>query len=210
MCLTITDVLSINLILFISIIFTLLQLFLAMSRKYKFHNKEGLYFVSFAIVYWIDIFVREEYCNIFLDTLKFYQKEDRLELFAYCIMPSHIHLIFRDKFKEPEILIGNIKRYSSKKLQNCISNNRQESRKEWILWMMERAAHKTSNVNNKMLWQHNNNPIELWTQEVIMQKLEYIHNNPLESGFVIEPEHWKYSSAVNYSGGIGIIDIILL
>lgn len=74
-----------------------------MSRKYKFYNSEGLYFVSYAVVYWIDIFVREEYCNIFIDTLKYYQLEDRLELYAYYIMPSHIHLIIRDKTKEPEI-----------------------------------------------------------------------------------------------------------
>jgi putative transposase len=181
-----------------------------MSRKYKFYNSDGVYFVSFAVVYWIDLFVREEFCNIFIDTLKYYQEKDRLELFAYCIMPSHIHLIFRDKQKEPEMLLGHIKKYSSKRIQESIINNPQESRKEWILWMMERAAENTTNVKNRMLWQHHNKPIELWSQEVIKQKLDYIHNNPIASGFILDAEHWKYSSAVNYSGGKGNIDVILL
>ena len=181
-----------------------------MSRKYKFYNSEGLYFVSFAVVYWIDIFIRETYCEIFIDTLRYYQEVDRLELFAYCIMPSHVHLIFKDKNKEPEILLGHIKRYSSKKIQESIINNPQESRKEWLIWMMERAADKTTNVKKRMLWQHHNKPIELWSQDVVQQKLAYIHNNPVVSGFVLEAEHWKYSSAIDYCGRKGNIDIILL
>lgn len=180
-----------------------------MSRNYKFHNKEGLYFVSFAVVYWMDIFIREDYSAAIIDTLKFYTHE-RLELFAYCIMPSHIHMIFRDKNNEPEKLLGNIKRYSSQKIQEKIESNPQESRREWLLWMMERAAGKTSNVNKRMFWQHHNKPIELWSQEVIMQKLNYIHQNPVEAGFVIDAEHWKYSSAFNYAEGKGVMDIMLL
>ncbi len=144
-----------------------------------------------------------------IETLKFYQK-DRLELFAYCIMPSHIHLIFRDKQNEPEKLLGNIKRYSSNKLQEEIANNPQESRKEWMLWMMERAGAKSSNVNKRMFWQHHNKPIELWSIEVIMQKLNYVHQNPVASGFVPQAEYWKYSSADNYSGGNGVIDVALI
>ncbi|WP_255487935.1 MULTISPECIES: hypothetical protein [Pontibacter] len=40
-----------------------------MSRKYKFHHKEGLYFVSFAVVYWIDVFTREEYFALLTESL---------------------------------------------------------------------------------------------------------------------------------------------
>ena len=180
-----------------------------MSRKYKFNNKEGLYFVSFAVVYWMDVFVREEYSSIFIETLKFYEK-DKLELFSFCVMPSHVHLIFRDKKKEPETLLGNIKRYSSQMIQKAIESNPQESRKEWLLWMMGRAASKVSNVNGRMFWQHHNQPIELWSQDVIIQKLEYVHQNPVVTGFVTEAEDWKYSSAINYSGKKGVMDVLFL
>jgi len=69
-----------------------------------------------------------------------------MELFAWCILPSHIHLIFRDKNNNPSKLIKELKTYTSKKIQSLISENSQESKKEWMLWMMERAGKKNSNV----------------------------------------------------------------
>jgi len=85
-----------------------------------------------------------------------------------------------------------------------------ESRKEWMLWMFKRAGAKSSNNTNYQFWQHNNKPIALWTPKVIEQKADYIHNNPVEAGFVSEPWHWQYSSAADYSGGKGLIDIAYL
>jgi hypothetical protein len=75
-------------------------------------------------------------------------------------------------------------------------DNLKESRKEWMLAMMESAVSKNSNVKFRQFWQHHNKPIELWSAEVIDQKADYIHNNPVVSGFVYEPHHWKYSSAI--------------
>ena len=73
--------------------------------------------------------------------------------------------------------------------------------------MFERAGSKSSNVKTKQFWQHNNKPIALWSPAVIDQKVAYIHNNPVESGFVSEPWHWRNSSAIDYSGGKGILEI---
>jgi len=70
-----------------------------MSRKYKFYNKEGLYFVSFATVYWLDVFIRDHYCWTFKESLDFCRKNKGMEIYAWCIMPSHVHLIFRAKNK---------------------------------------------------------------------------------------------------------------
>ena len=72
---------------------------------------------------------------------------------------------------------------------------------------MQRAGLKSSNVKHFQFWQHHNKPIELWSNEVIQQKLDYIHYNPIEAGFVTEPQHWKYSSAVNFNGFGGVIEI---
>lgn len=163
-----------------------------MSRNYKFHNPEGLYFVSFAVVHWIDVFTRSLYSDIFLETMKFYQK-DRLDLYAYCVMSNHVHLIFADRGKRPELLLGNIKRYSSRKIREEIEQNAQESRKDWMLWIFKRAGERTSNIATRdidsrgsnsdryMFWQHHNQPIELWSKEVIEQKLNYIHQNPVKA-----------------------------
>ena len=178
-----------------------------MSRKYKFYNKEGLYFVSFATINWIDLFVREQYFTIVVESLDYCRKNKGMEIYCWCIMPSHIHLIIRAKENNPDAVLGKFKEYTSKKLQKEIEGNQQESRREWMLKTMEQAGQKSSNVKNRQLWQHHNKPIELWSPEVIDQKVDYIHNNPVEAGFVAEPWHWKYSSAVDYSGGKGLLEI---
>ena len=79
-----------------------------------------------------------------------------------------------------------------------IEGNPQESRREWMLWIMERAGKKNSNVKYRQFWQQDNHPIEIWSLKVFEQKLNYIHQNPVESGFVTDPIDWKYSSARNY------------
>ena len=178
-----------------------------MSRKYKFYNKEGLYFVSFATVNWIDVFTRDVYSYTMVESLDFCRKNKGMEIYSWCIMPNHIHLIFRAKENNPGDLLRDLKTFTSKKIQQMIRDNPQESRKEWMLSMMERAGSKNSNVKGRQFWQQHNKPIELWSPKVIDQKVDYIHNNPVAAGFVSEPHYWKYSSAIDYSGGKGILDI---
>lgn len=178
-----------------------------MSRKYKFLNKEGLYFVSFAVVNWIDVFTRSLYCDIITESLDWCSSNLGMEIYCWCIMPSHIHLIYCATNNNPEIMLGRFKEYTSKQIVKAISENIQESRKEWMLWMFKRAASKSSNVTAYQFWQHNNKPIELWSAKVIEQKADYIHDNPVEAGFVSEAWHWKYSSAIDYSGGKGLINV---
>ena len=73
--------------------------------------------------------------------------------------------------------------------------------------MMERAEKTNSNIKKRQFWQQHNKPIELWSTDVIDQKMDYIHQNPVVSGFVMEPEYWKYSSAIDYAGGKGLLEI---
>jgi len=178
-----------------------------MSRKYKFYNKEGLYFVSFATVYWIDVFTRDHYCWSLMESLDFCRNKKGMEIYAWCIMPNHIHLIFRAKNNNPGDLLRDLKTFTSKNIQKLIVDNPQESRKEWLLWMMTKAGTKNSNVKHKQFWQQHNKPIELWSPNVINQKVDYIHFNPVKAGFVTEPHYWKYSSAIDYSGGKGLLEI---
>lgn len=77
-----------------------------MSRKYKFHNESGVYFVTFATQKWVDVFTRNEYKDILIENLNFCQENKGLELFAWCIMTNHVHLIARTKegFTLPDFL----------------------------------------------------------------------------------------------------------
>ncbi|MDP3463522.1 MAG: transposase [Bacteroidales bacterium] len=182
-----------------------------MSRNYKFRNPEGVYFVSFAVVEWIDVFTRNEYKNIVLDALRFCQQNKGMEVFAWCIMKSHVHLIFRSsEGQKPELLLGDFKRYTSKKIVQAIKDNQAESRREWLLEQFKKAADQSTNVTNFQFWRHDNMPIELWSNKVIQEKLNYIHYNPVEEGLVFKPEDYVYSSAIDYSGEKGILDGVIV
>jgi putative transposase len=99
---------------------------------------------------------------------------------------------------DPSGLIRDFKGFTSRKMLKLIEENQQESRKDWMLWMFERAGKKNSNVKEKQFWQQNNQPIKIWSLKVFEQKLNYLHNNPFVTGFVTDGIDWKYSSARNY------------
>ena len=145
-----------------------------MSRKYKFGESTGAYFISFATVYWIDVFTRDIYFSVIIESLDYCRKNKGMEIYGYCIMPSHVHLIFRSAEADPSGLIRDFKGFTSRKILKTIEENTQESRKEWLLWMFEKAGKKNSNVKNRQFWQQNNKPIELWSLKVFEQKLNYI------------------------------------
>ena len=179
-----------------------------MSTKYKFRDQSKLYFVSFAVVYWIDVFIRNEYKDILLDSWRYCQKAKGLELYAWCIMSSHVHIIMGTHADNMENILRDMKRHTSEKLREAITTNSKESRREWMLWMMEQAGKKNSNNRGFQFWQQDNHPIELITPPVTHQKLDYLHNNPVEAGFVRHPEDYLYSSATDYyTEGRGLIDV---
>jgi len=100
-----------------------------------------------------------------------------------------------------------MKGYSSQQLKKAIKENPVESRKEWMMWMMERSGRKNSNNGQWQFWQQNNKPIELLNPEMFYQKLNYIHDNPVKAGFVRKAEDWLYSSAIDFYGSKGLIEL---
>ena len=175
-----------------------------MSRRYKFNKSDGLYFITITVFDWVDVFTRNDYKNILIESLDYCQKSKGLELFAWCIMTSHLHLIVRAQtgFVLPDIL-RDFKKFTSKEIIKAISDNPQESRKEILL--------KQFKIKEGIrFWQPGNYPIELWSNKVLDQKLSYIHQNPVEEGVVFHPEDYIYSSAYDYAGGKGLLDITLI
>ncbi len=181
-----------------------------MSRKYKFRDNDKLYFVSFAVIHWIDLFIRRVYKDILIDSMKYCMDKKDLDLYAYCIMTSHVHLIIGSRGNKLENIMRDFKRFTSTKLKQAIKEHPSESRKVWLVWMMERAGRKNGNNNDFQLWQQHNHPIVLDSNHLLQQKLDYIHNNPVKEGFVEQPQDYLYSSAKNYCGELGLIDLILI
>jgi REP element-mobilizing transposase RayT len=137
-------------------------------------------------------------------------REKEMELYGWCIMTSHVHLTIGTKGNPLSNIMRDLKRHTAEELHKAIKNNATESRREWMLWMMERAAKKNSNTAKFQLWQAKSHPIELTTAKIAHQKLNYMLYNPAEACFVNNPEDWKYSSATDYNGGKGLLEIVQL
>lgn len=132
-----------------------------MSRKYKFYNPEGLYLVSFATVNWIDVFTRRLYRDIVVESLNYCIKEKGLVVYAWVIMSNHVHLVVRTRKESLEGIMRDMKSHTSRTIVKSIKENPQESRREWMVWMFERAGVRNSNNLKIQFWQQNNKPIEL-------------------------------------------------
>lgn len=178
-----------------------------MSRKYKFHDNDKLYFISFAVVYWIDFFIREEYYQELIKSWEFSIEKKGLQIYGWCIMTSHVHMIIGTTGNKLDEIVGEMKSYTSVQFKKIIKEHPQESRKEWMMWMFERAGKRNSNNIAWQFWQQHNKPIEIKDQEMLDKTLQYIHDNPVVAGFVTKPEDWKYSSARDFCGIKGLVKL---
>lgn len=179
-----------------------------MPSKYTIIDHQAPHFITFAVVEWVDALSRPHYKDIVIDSLKYCILEKGMLLYAYVIMNNHIHLIAstKEEFNLSNIL-RDLKKYTSKSIVKEITNNSQESRKDWMLWIFKSAGTKNSNNRTYQFWRQDNRPIQLSTNEMLQQRLDYIHSNPVKEGIVYEPEHYVYSSALDYSGGKGLLPI---
>lgn len=176
---------------------------------YKIRDQHSKYYLTFTVIDWIDVFTRKCYRDMILDSLEYCQKEKGLLVHGYVIMSNHVHCILSSKTGKLSDTIRDFKSHTSKQIINSIQEDN-ESRKEWMLALFERKGLK--NIRNKtyQFWQQSNHPIELHTNHFTDQKLDYIHNNPVVSGWVEKPEEYIYSSAKNYAGEIGLIEVELI
>ncbi len=124
-------------------------------------------------------------------------------------MSSHIHLIVSTTDKPLPDIIRDFKTHTSKKLIELIKRI-PESRREWMLKKFAFEANRNTRGTNYKLWQDGFHPIHLSTNKMIDQRLNYIHQNPVEEGYVYEPEHYVYSSAKDYAGFSGLIALQML
>ena len=179
-----------------------------MSHAYKFRDQDRPYFVTFTTIRWLDVFTRRCYSDIVVDSLAHCIKEKGLILFAWVIMTNHVHLAMGTEGDPMQAILRDLKKFTSKKIYKTIVEHPAESRKEWLVWAMEREGKYNVNNWNIQFWQQGNHPIELHSPALMKQKIEYIHHNPVKAGFVSCPEHYLYSSAYDYAGGTGLLPIV--
>ncbi|MBS1584033.1 MAG: transposase [Bacteroidetes bacterium] len=182
-----------------------------MATRYRFGDGDYAHFVTFAVVNWVDALSRPQYKDILVESIKYCIVNKGLQLHAWVIMNNHVHLIISSEGNKLEDIMRDLKRHTSKELLEAIDNNLQESRRNWMMWLFRSAGIANSNNKNYQFWQQDNHPVQLTNSEIMLQKLNYIHNNPVRAGFVHEPQHYVYSSAGDYiDNKPGIISLVRL
>lgn len=165
-----------------------------MSDSWKV-EEGGTYFVSFSIVGWIDLFTRRAYVEFLLKNLVFCQQSKGLLLYAFVIMPSHVHLIAGARTGLLTAILRDFKTYTSKELVQLITKNEEESRKDWLLELFHRFGQRNHMNRNNQVWQNTNHPMEIDSDDAFARVVDYIHQNPVDAGLCLTEEAYPWSSA---------------
>jgi putative transposase len=170
--------------------------------RYRIFEHEYPYFMTWTIVGWLPVFTRQETVEIILDSWRFLQRERSFRLFGYVVLENHLHLIA--SAPELEKVIKDSKSFTARRIVDLL-----ERRAAKVLLKQLRfhkLPHKTE--SDYQMWQEANHPEQIQRDTMMWQKIQYMHNNPVERGYVDDPLHWRYSSARNYAGQPGLIDVI--
>lgn len=177
------------------------------ADNYFINEQNALYYLTFTVVDWVDVFTRKEYKVVIVDSLNYCIENKGLEVFAWCLMSNHLHLICRAV--EPahiSEIIRDFKKFTAKTILDKIKTE-PESRRDWMLYRFEFAGKFDNRISKYRFWQDTNHAIQLDNTILIGQKINYIHDNPVRAMIVGKQEDYLYSSARDYAGEKGLVHI---
>ena len=150
------------------------------------------YFITSTVKDWIHVFNRPDLIGIVTASLKFMVDNGRIELHAYVIMPNHIHLVLSHPDSYP--LGSFIRDFHKFTAQKIILKLKDENHP--LIAKLQSAL----NDRKCQLWQETHAPKKIISSRFYLQKINYIHNNPLAARWRLceRPEYYKYSSAKDY------------
>jgi REP element-mobilizing transposase RayT len=166
-----------------------------MGRYHTFTEGSRVYFITSTIVEWTYVFTEQKYFETIVASLRYCQENKGLDLIGYVIMLNHIHWISHtDSNTQLSDVMRDFKRFTSRQLSKLLK----EDNKRLPLYIFRKAAAGRRDNPEFKVWQEGFHPQQIFSMEMLRQKLTYMHNNPVRKGFVERPEHWFYSSARNY------------
>jgi putative transposase len=175
-----------------------------MRTRYKIIENESIYFITSTTIEWIPVFTKREYFDIIVQSLNYCRQNKGLKLFAYVVMDNHIHLI-----ASAENLSQIIRDFKSFTARKIIEAAKTEERK-WLLNQFEFYKKKYKKDSEYQVWQEGFHPQMITKVDILKQKNEYIHYNPVKRGLVGQEDHWIYSSATNYIRDEGCIELDII
>lgn len=178
---------------------------------HQIKNQYALHYLTLTVVGWVDVFTRDAYRQVIIESLAYCQKQKGLHICSFVLMSNHLHLIAYAGETSTGLsdILRDFKKFTGKKIIKHIQTIA-ESRRDWMLMVF--AYHAKYNKRNRkyQFWQQNNHPIELFNPDWINQKILYVHLNPVRNNLVEKPEHYRYSSASNYVSGTGVLDVEII
>jgi len=150
---------------------------------------------------WVPLFNRPELVHIVLDSLQFLNESHRLTLFGYVVLENHLHFIASSRNLSKEI--ANFKSFTARKILQHLKDIQDRALLERLSFF--KLRHKFDRTFQ--VWQEGSHPEAILNRKILIQKLNYIHQNPVERGYVEKAEDWRYSSAQNYVGKEGLIPV---
>ncbi len=171
--------------------------------RYTFTHVDVPHFMTCTVLHWIPVFTQPETVAILLDTLCFLTC-DGMKLYAYVILENHMHLIAQSDRIDRDM--ARFKSFTAKELIRYLRSHAGA----WERGVLEqlafyKKAHKAD--RSYQFWQEGVHPEYIQNDDMMRQKVEYIHQNPVKRGYVDSPEHWRYSSARNYLGLEGLLEV---
>ena len=175
-----------------------------MGFAYKIYDQYSMYFVTFTVHQWVDVFTRPRYRELLIESLQYCQQNKGLRIYAWVVMSNHLHLIVSAIHENLSDVIRDFKKYTAKSIVNEIECNGQESRKDWLL----RCFKKNEKI---WFWEEGYHGVEITDEDIFATKLNYIHLNPVRNGLVKFAEDYLLSSAKDYlTNESGILEISFL
>jgi REP element-mobilizing transposase RayT len=164
-----------------------------MADSYQIKDQNSVYFLTFQVVGWVDIFSRRSYRDIIISSFKYCREAKGLKIHAYVVMTNHVHCILSTENNLSDI-VRDFKKYTARVILNEIKNP-SESRRDWMKMIF--GFHGRFNKRNKgiQFWTHENHAVELTSNEIIESRINYIHQNPVRAGWVEFDYEYFYSSA---------------
>lgn len=171
------------------------------KSRYQFQKTTQPHFITATVVSWIPLCTTRAIVQILLDSLTFLQQQDRLTVYAYVILENHLHLVASSANLSKEI--GDFKSFTARSIIDFLT----EKQANHVLDLLQHYRLYYKIDRTYQLWQEGSHPQVIQGLDMMRQKVEYIHNNPVQRGYVDEPIHWRYSSARNYAGMEGLISV---
>jgi len=163
-----------------------------MQSRYRFAESNAAYFVTCTTVEWLPVFSRQATCYVLVKSLLYCREQKNMRIYAWVIMDNHFHAIL--SATGLSAIMQQLKSFTAKQIIGHLQSDSRD-------WLLNQLRFYAKGSVEHQLWKEGSHPQAILDDEMMLQKMEYLHNNPVRRGWVASPEHWRYSSAHEWLPG---------